>query len=188
MRRPIPGESDHPLVEQLLHLRRRVRWSTQKKRGRRDQSLARLQRRQHISVPAILACDIPAQGVRLEVCLPRPATYNLDFGSLDEIDSSFVPRGAAGGLPVRIGQSGGELAARYEELHAGTAAVVAAAASVASLDYIEAVAPAPGPIGAVAATGRLGAFVLVALTEGAGLVVPVADAACLADGGQIVTY
>lgn len=196
------GESDHPLVEQLLHLSKRVRWSKQKKQERRDQSHARLRRRQHISVPAILANDIRAQGVRLGGCLPRLAIYNLDFGNLEENYSNFVPRGAAGRLLVHIGQTGDGLAARCEELHAGTVVVfvVDAAASVGSLDYIEAVAvaPAPGSIGAVAATGRPGAFVLLAFAEGGGLVVPafhsapVADVAGekrrLADGGQIVPY
>ena len=189
-------ESDHPLVEQLLHSNMRVRWSKQKKQERRDQAHAQLRRRQHISVPAILASDVPAQGVHLGACLPRLATYNLDFGNLEENYSNFAPRGAAGVLLVHIGQTGDGLAARCEELHAGTAAVVAAAASVGSLDYIEAVAPAPGSTGAVAATGRLGPFALLASAEGAALVVlafhsvPVADVAGerrrLADGGQIV--
>ena len=190
------GELDHPLVEQLLHSNMRVRWSKQKKQERRDQAHARLRRRQHISVPAILANDVRAQGARLGVCLPRLATYNLDFGNLEEKYSNSVPRGVAGGLLVHIGQTGGGFAARCEELHAGTAAVVAAAASVGSLDYIEAVAPAPGSTGAVAATGRPGAFVLLASAARAGLVVPafhsvpVADVADekrrLVDGGQIV--
>ena len=184
------GELEHPLVEQLLHLRKRVRSSKQMKRGRRDQSHARRRQRQQISVPAILANDIPTQGVRLEGRLPRLATCNLDFGNLEENDPNFR------GLLVRIGQSGDGLAARYEELHAGTVVVVIAAVSVGSLDYIEAVALAPGSTGAVA--GRPGAFVLLPSAEGAGPVVlaldsvPVADVAgerrCLAGGGQIVPY
>ena len=190
------GESDHPLVEQLLHSNMRVRWSKQKKQERRDQAHARLRRRQHISVPAILANDVPAQGVHLGACLPRLAIYNLDFGNLEENYSNFAPHGAVGGLLVHIGQTGDGLAARCEELHAGTVVVVDAAASVGSLDYIEVVAPALGSTGAVAATGRPGAFALLASAEGAGLVVlafhsvPVADVAGerrrLADGGQIV--
>ena len=184
------GELEHPLAEQLMHLSKRVRSSKQMKRGRRDQSHARRRRRQQISVPAILANDIPTQGVRLEGRLPRLATCNLDFGNLEENDPNFR------GLLVRIGQSGDGLAARYEELHAGTVVVVIAAVSVGSLDYIEA-ALAPGSTGAVAG-GRPGAFVLLPSAEGAGPVVlaldsvPVADVAgerrCLAGGGQIVPY
>ena len=186
------GELEHPLAEQLMHLSKRVRSSKQMKRGRRDQSHARRRRRrrQQISAPAILANDIPTQGVRLEGCLPKLATCNLDFGNLEENDPNFR------GLLVRNGQSGVGLAARYDELHAGTVAVVAAVVSVGSLDYIEA-ALAPGSTGAVAG-GRPGAFVLLPSAEGAGPVVlaldsvPVADVAgerrCLAGGGQIVPY